>query len=107
MGGKIVTVDPACPEAEAVAMRGDRLIAVGSDAQIHPLVGRGTLVLELHGKLADVVVLSEDIMTVPTDEILGARVVSTIVGGKIVYSSDSSSAPALSPSPAPAPGSRH
>jgi len=37
------------------------------------------------GKLADVVVLSKDIMTVPDDEILSARVVYTIVGGKVVY----------------------
>ena len=37
------------------------------------------------GKLADVVVLSEDIMTVRTEELLGAKVLSTIVGGKLVY----------------------
>lgn len=40
------------------------------------------------GKLADVVVLSKDIMTVPEDEILEAQVVYTIVGGKIVYSNE-------------------
>jgi len=37
------------------------------------------------GKLADIVVLSKDITTVPDDEILQAKVVYTIVGGKIVY----------------------
>ena len=37
------------------------------------------------GKLADIVVLSKDIMTIPEDEIPTARVVLTIVGGKIVY----------------------
>lgn len=37
------------------------------------------------GKLADIVVLSKDIMTVPEDEILQAKVVYTIVGGKVVY----------------------
>ncbi|MGD8793812.1 MAG: amidohydrolase, partial [Anaerolineae bacterium] len=37
------------------------------------------------GKLADVVVLSKDIMTVPTKQILDARVVYTIVGGEVVY----------------------
>jgi predicted amidohydrolase YtcJ len=52
MGGKIVTVDPARLEAQAVAIQGDRFIAVGSEAQIRPLIGRGTLVLELDGKLA-------------------------------------------------------
>ena len=37
------------------------------------------------GKLADVTVLSRDIMTIPEDEILSAKVVYTIVGGKVVY----------------------
>jgi predicted amidohydrolase YtcJ len=37
------------------------------------------------GKLADVTVLSKDLLTVPDEEILSTRVVYTIVGGKIVY----------------------
>jgi hypothetical protein len=37
------------------------------------------------GKLADITVLSEDIMTVPEDEILSAKVVYTIVGGEVRY----------------------
>jgi predicted amidohydrolase YtcJ len=37
------------------------------------------------GKLADITVLSKDIMTVPEDEILDAQVLYTIVGGKILY----------------------
>jgi predicted amidohydrolase YtcJ len=37
------------------------------------------------GKLADIVVLSKDIMTVPEDEILEARVLYTIVGGEVLY----------------------
>jgi predicted amidohydrolase YtcJ len=37
------------------------------------------------GKYADMVILSKDIMTVLEDEIPTARVVSTIVGGKVVY----------------------
>ncbi len=37
------------------------------------------------GKLADITVLSRDIMTVPEDEILKTEVVYTIVGGKILY----------------------
>jgi predicted amidohydrolase YtcJ len=38
------------------------------------------------GKLADIVVLSRDIMTVPEDQILGTEVVYTIVGGQVRYS---------------------
>ena len=37
------------------------------------------------GKLADIAVLSQDIMTVPEDEILKTEVVMTIVGGRILY----------------------
>jgi predicted amidohydrolase YtcJ len=38
------------------------------------------------GKLADVTVLSKDIMTIPEEEIPTTEVVYTIVGGKVVYS---------------------
>jgi len=37
------------------------------------------------GKLADIVVLSKDILNIPAKEILDTRVEMTIVGGKIVY----------------------
>jgi len=38
------------------------------------------------GKLADVTVLSKDILTVPDNEIPSAKVLYTIVGGKVRYS---------------------
>jgi predicted amidohydrolase YtcJ len=38
------------------------------------------------GKLADVTVLSRDIMSIPEDEILSTDVLYTIVGGKVAYS---------------------
>jgi len=41
------------------------------------------------GKLADIVVLSKDIFTIPEEEILNTDVVYTILGGKIIYSSES------------------
>jgi predicted amidohydrolase YtcJ len=40
------------------------------------------------GKLADITVLSRDIMTIPENEILETRVLHTIVGGKIMYRSN-------------------
>jgi predicted amidohydrolase YtcJ len=40
------------------------------------------------GKMADMVVLSGDIMSCPEDEIRQAQVVATIVGGKIEYQND-------------------
>ena len=39
----------------------------------------------MNGKLADITVLSRDILTVPEDQIADTHVVYTIVGGKIVY----------------------
>jgi predicted amidohydrolase YtcJ len=37
------------------------------------------------GKLADITVLSKDIMTIPEDEIPSTKVLYTVVGGKIAY----------------------
>jgi len=37
------------------------------------------------GKLADITVLSQDILTIPEDEIPSTEVVYTIVGGKVMY----------------------
>jgi predicted amidohydrolase YtcJ len=37
------------------------------------------------GKLADITVLSQDLLTVPDERILGTRIVMTIVGGKVRY----------------------
>ena len=51
-GGHVVTVDPAKPEAQAVAITGDAISAVGSDADIAPYVGPSTRVVDLNGRLA-------------------------------------------------------
>ncbi|NIP82098.1 MAG: amidohydrolase family protein, partial [Gemmatimonadetes bacterium] len=48
---QVVTVDSARPEAEAVAIRGDRIIAVGSNREIEGHTGPGTRVLDLEGRL--------------------------------------------------------
>jgi predicted amidohydrolase YtcJ len=50
--GTILTVDDVLPEAKALAIRGDRLVAVGTDAQIAPFVGAGTRVIDLKGAAA-------------------------------------------------------
>ncbi len=44
---------------------------------------KGTLSV---GKLADITVLSRDILTVPEEELLGTEVVYTIIGGEVRYS---------------------
>lgn len=50
VGGTIFTADSARPKAEAVALKGDRIQAVGSDREIRALAGRGTRVVELRGR---------------------------------------------------------
>ncbi len=40
------------------------------------------------GKLADLVILNRDLMTVPENELFNLKVLATIVGGKIVFEND-------------------
>ena len=51
-GGRIVTLDEARPEAQALAVRGHEIIAVGSGREIGAYVGPQTRVIELAGRLA-------------------------------------------------------
>jgi len=50
--GKVVTVDDAVPDGEAVAVRDGRIVAVGSDIDIDAYIGSGTEVIDLEGQLA-------------------------------------------------------
>ncbi|HQN09063.1 MAG TPA: amidohydrolase [Thermoanaerobaculia bacterium] len=50
--GKLLTMDPARPVANAVAIAGDRIVAVGSDAEIDRFRAEGTRVIDLAGKTA-------------------------------------------------------
>jgi predicted amidohydrolase YtcJ len=50
--GKVVTVDTALPEAQAIAIRGDRIAAVGSNDSVQPYIGPSTRVIDLRGQLA-------------------------------------------------------
>jgi predicted amidohydrolase YtcJ len=52
LNGKIWTVNPAQPVAQAVACRTGRIAAVGSDAEIQSLVRSSTRVINLHGRFA-------------------------------------------------------
>jgi predicted amidohydrolase YtcJ len=51
-GGTIVTVDDARPEAAAMAVNGDTIVALGSDQEIQRYVGPATRVIDLKGALA-------------------------------------------------------
>ena len=48
--GKIITVDPAFTIAQAIAIAGDRILAVGPDAAVAAMAGPATRVVDLKGK---------------------------------------------------------
>jgi predicted amidohydrolase YtcJ len=73
LNGNIITVDERFSIVQAVAIKNDKFIAIGSDKEI--------------GKLVDLAILSQDLLSCPVDQIKNIRVELTIVGGKIVYSS--------------------
>jgi predicted amidohydrolase YtcJ len=50
--GKIVTMDAAKPEAEAIAVRGHLILAVGSNLDIQRYIRTSTKMIDLAGKLA-------------------------------------------------------
>jgi len=51
-GGVVVTVDSSVARAEAVAVDGDRILAVGSNRDVSRFIGDSTKVIELAGRLA-------------------------------------------------------
>src|SRR5215510_7833304 len=50
--GRIYTLDAQKPWAQALAIRGDRILAVGGDKEIAALAGPRTRVIDLRGKFA-------------------------------------------------------
>jgi predicted amidohydrolase YtcJ len=52
MGGRIITMDDANPEVEALAARGQELVAVGTEKAVSRLIGPDTEVIDLDGALA-------------------------------------------------------
>lgn len=51
VNGTVVTVDSARPRAQAVAVRGDRIVAVGTSDEIRRMAGPGTRIVDLNGRL--------------------------------------------------------
>jgi predicted amidohydrolase YtcJ len=50
--GRIVTVDDTLPEGQALAARGGKIVAIGSNAEIAKYVGSSTQVIDLAGRFA-------------------------------------------------------
>ena len=80
MTGAIYGADEAITREEAIRA----YTATGAYLNFEEDV-KGTLET---GKFADMIVLSEDIMTIPEDEIMDIDVLQTFVGGKLVYSKE-------------------
>ncbi len=50
--GTIVTMEAAAPQVQALAVRGDRIVALGTSADIAPFIGPATEVIDLAGLTA-------------------------------------------------------
>jgi predicted amidohydrolase YtcJ len=50
LGGRLATMDPARSWATALAVRDARIVAVGSDASVRPLIGARSRVIEARGR---------------------------------------------------------
>src|SRR5512144_488657 len=50
--GRVATVDPARPFVEAIAVRGDRIEAVGTSREMKAYIGQKTEVIDLAGRFA-------------------------------------------------------
>lgn len=106
-GGRVFTGDAT--QAQALAVRAGRIVAVGDDESILALAGDGTRRIDLRGHrvvpgindahehlgwqpapgyLADLAVLSQDIFdetTVPTQQLPPTRSLLTMIDGDIVW----------------------
>jgi predicted amidohydrolase YtcJ len=49
-GGTVLTVDSAFSQAEAIAIRGNKILAVGTDAQVRAAAGENAKLIDLKGK---------------------------------------------------------
>ena len=50
--GRLVTLEQATPNAQAMAARGGKIIAIGTDQAVAKSIGPSTRVIDLHGRLA-------------------------------------------------------
>jgi predicted amidohydrolase YtcJ len=80
--GRMINGEILNPDELMTRMEGLEAYTINAAYGAHEEDIKGSITV---GKLADIVVLSHDILMVPEDEILDARVDLTIVGGEIVY----------------------
>src|SRR5579862_479846 len=49
---KLITMEPGHPQAEALAARGGKVVAIGTNHEVQPFIGASTKVVDLGGRLA-------------------------------------------------------
>ena len=62
-----------------------KAITLNSSFELHEERNTGSLEV---GKLADFIILDRDFLTIPAEDIANVRVLTTIVGGQVVYNAD-------------------
>src|SRR3954467_3865542 len=83
-GGKVITVDNDWRVAQAVAVRGGRLVAIGDDAIMANYVGPNTQVVELGGKTVVPGLIDSHLhqlfaaLNGPAVQLLGAKTVADV-----------------------------
>jgi predicted amidohydrolase YtcJ len=90
LDARIWTGDPDSPEATALAVRGDRIVAVGTDAEVRALAGDGSRIEELGGRRM-IPGLHDAHMHLPTRrtaDLAGAEGVADIVARLQAFASD-------------------
>jgi len=79
--GSIYTVDANQPWTDAVAITAERITFVGSNDDLDE---QDTDFIEI-GKLADLVVVDQNLFEIDPSEISDTRALLTLMGGKAVY----------------------
>ena len=80
-GALDISVDVVCESPDVIGPLGTDPMQIGAFAAFEEDL-KGSLKA---GKLADITVLSKDILTVPEEEIPSTEILYTIVGGKVLY----------------------
>ena len=88
---RLLTMNKVASRAESLAIAGNRILAVGSNADMKALKGSRTRVIDAHmntvmpGMLADVIVLNGDIEATPADQMSTLKPMLTICDGRVTF----------------------
>jgi predicted amidohydrolase YtcJ len=88
--GRIHTEDPNRSVAQALAVRGDMIVAVGSDADVSAFVGPQTHIVDLRGRVVLPGIIDAHIHPAESDpfDLHSTRVLLTYLDGRQVYAAE-------------------